>query len=206
MCWSDSRTKWDIQGNPKVFRSSLIGIVEDKKLVRTWGIQRDVTAKAMAEEGKRKAELSLASSEERFRVALKDSPITWIYNPQAYWQHEAIGKTDAEIIGARKAASLLELKRRVLKTGVALRQEVVIPHNGKHYAFDITVEPLLDASGDVVGITGTTMDIAQLREMTDRLQDARDRLAQEKLYRKGRFKLSLGSKKSLDRVRRYSRY
>jgi transcriptional regulator with PAS, ATPase and Fis domain len=156
------------------------------------GIQRDVTEKAMAEEGKRKAELSLASSEERFRVALKDSPITWIYNPQAYWQHEAIGKTDAEIIGAKKAASLLELKRRVLKTGVALRQEVVIPHNGKHYASDITVEPLLDASGDVVGITGTTMDIAQLREMTDRLQDARDRLAQEKLYLEGEIQAELG--------------
>ncbi len=193
----------DIQGNPKVFRSSLIGIVEDEKLLRTWGIQRDVTEKVMAEEGKRKAELSLVSSEERFRVALKDSPVTvfnqdrdlrytWIYNPQAYWQHEAIGKTDAEIIGAKKAASLLELKRRVLKTGIALRQEVVIPHNGKHYAFDITVEPLLDASGDVVGITGASMDIAQLREMTDRLQDARDRLAQEKSYLEGEIQTELG--------------
>src|ERR1035438_9104389 len=33
----------DIHGNPRVFRNSMIGIVESGKLVRTWGIQRDVT-------------------------------------------------------------------------------------------------------------------------------------------------------------------
>ena len=40
----------DIHGNPKVFRNSMIGIVEDRKLVRTWGIQRDVTGQAPLEE------------------------------------------------------------------------------------------------------------------------------------------------------------
>jgi transcriptional regulator with PAS, ATPase and Fis domain len=193
----------DIHGDPKVFRNSMIGIVENGKLVRTWGIQRDVTEQTKAQEGQRKAEQSLVKSEERFRVALKDSPITvfnqdrelrytWIYNPQTYWQQEAIGKTDAEIIGAKKAASLTELKRRVLKTGAALRQEVVIPRNGQSYAFDITVEPLFDGAGKVIGITGASMDIAQLREMTDRLQDARDRLAQEKSYLEGEIQAELG--------------
>jgi len=313
----------DIQGNPKVFRNSLIGIVEDKKLVRTWGIQRDVTEQVKLEDARSRAEKALQESEnhfrllveqasdgifisdargkyldvnsagaemlgytrneilqlslsdilaaeehdrlpaqvasltegatarsewifrrkdgsffpgevsgkqlpdgrlqgilrdiserraseeamrrneERFRVALKDSPITvfnqdrdlrytWIYNPQSYWQQEVIGKTDAEIIGAKKAASLIELKRRVLKTGSALRQEVMIPHNGKSHAFDISVEPLFDASGNVIGITGASMDIAQLREMMDRLQDARDKLAQEKSYLEGEIQSELG--------------
>jgi|CZKH01.1.fsa_nt_gi PAS domain S-box-containing protein len=35
----------DIHGNPKVFLNSMIGIVENGMLVRTWGIQRDVTEK-----------------------------------------------------------------------------------------------------------------------------------------------------------------
>ena len=143
----------------------------------TWGIQRDVTEHANAEEGRSKAERSLVESEERFRVALKDSPITvfnqdrdlrytWIYNPQLYWQLDAIGKTDAEIIGPKKAENLVELKRRVLKTGVAVREDVVIPHEGKNRAFDITIEPLFSADGSVIGITGTSMDIARFREMT----------------------------------------
>jgi PAS domain S-box-containing protein len=193
----------DIRGNPKMFRNSMIGIVESGMLVRTWGIQRDVTEQVKAEEGQRKAEQSLTKSEERFRVALKDSPITvfnqdrdlrytWIYNPQSYWQHESIGKTDAEIVGAKKAANLVELKRRVLKTGTSLRQEVVIPHNGRNDAFDITIEPLFDAGGNVIGITGASMDIARLHEMTDRLQDARDKLVQEKLYLEGEIQTELG--------------
>ena len=313
----------DIQGNAKVFRNSMIGIVENGKLVRTWGIQRDVTEQIKLEEARSRAEQALKESEnhfrllveqaadgifiansqgkyldvnsagaemlgytpaeilklsitdvvipeetaavanererilggqasrnewtfrrkdgsifpgevlgkrlpdgrlqgivrdiserkaaekamrqneERFRVALKDSPITvfnqdrdlrytWIYNPRTYWQQEVIGKTDAEIIGAKRAAGLVELKRRVLKTGVAVRQEVLIPHNGKSEAFDITVEPLFDSTGNVVGITGASMDIAHLREVTDRLQDARDKLAQEKSYLEEQIQAELG--------------
>jgi PAS domain S-box-containing protein len=163
---------------------------------RLQGILRDISERRQAEEAMRR-------NEERFRVALKDSPITvfnqdcelrytWIYNPQLYWQHEAVGKTDAEILGAKKAASLTELKRRVLKTGVAVRKEVAIPHDGRSYAFDITVEPLFDEAGKVIGITGASTDIAQLREMTDRLQDARDKLAQEKSYLEGEIQAELG--------------
>jgi transcriptional regulator with GAF, ATPase, and Fis domain len=174
-------------------------------LVRTWGIQRDVTEHVRAEEGRSKAERSLAESEARFRMALKDSPITvfnqdrdlrytWIYNPQSYWQDGALGKTDAEILGAKKAESLIGLKRRVLKTSAAVREDVVIPYDGKNRAFDIMIEPLFGADGSVVGITGTSMDIARFREMADRLQNARDKLAHEKSYLESEIKTELGFK------------
>lgn len=193
----------DICGNPKTFLNSMIGIVEEGKLLQTWGIQRDITERVAIEEARKKAEQAMRISEERFRVALKDSPImifnqdrnlryTWIYNPHLYWLHEAIGKTDEEIVGAKKAARLDELKRKVLKSGVALREEVVIPHDGKNFACDITIEPLFDADGNVMGITGASMDIAQLREIADRLQDARDKLLQEKSYLEGEIQAELG--------------
>ena len=160
------------------------------------GIARDVTEK-------RRAELGLLESEQRFRVALKDSPITvfshdrnlrytWIYNPQLPWQEEAIGKTDSELLGTKKARSLVELKLRALKTGAALREEVAIFSEGKLLAFDVAVEPLFDANGTVVGITGTSVDIARLRDMTDRLQDARDKLLQEKSYLESEIQEELG--------------
>jgi transcriptional regulator with PAS, ATPase and Fis domain len=174
------------------------GEVSGKQLPdgRMQGILRDISERRQAEEAMRQ-------SEERFRVALKDSPITvfsqdrelrytWIYNPQLYWQHDAIGRTDAEIIGPKKAAGLADLKRRVLKTGTASREEVVIPNEGKSYALDLTIEPLFDANGSVIGITGAAMDIARLRELTDRLQDARDRLAQEKSYLESEIQTELG--------------
>jgi PAS domain S-box-containing protein len=120
----------------------------------------DITARKRAEE-------ALRQSEERFRVALKDSPITvfnqdqelrytWLYNPLLYWQQEVVGKTDDEILGVKKSAALTELKQRVLKTGAAVREEVAIPQNGNRYVFDMTVEPLFDGNHKVVGITGAS--------------------------------------------------
>jgi PAS domain S-box-containing protein len=170
------------------------------------GMAHDVTEKRMAELARTKAELSLVESEERFRVALKDSPVTvfnqdldlrytWIYNPQLYWQRDVIGKTDHEIVGPKKAAGLVDLKRRVLRSGVALREDVEIAHEGKKYAFDITIEPLFGADGSVIGITGASMDIARFREMADRLEDARDKLAQEKSYLESEIQTELGFEK-----------
>jgi formate hydrogenlyase transcriptional activator len=163
---------------------------------RLQGIVRDVTERKQAEE-------ILRQSEERFRVALKDSPImvfnqdrdlryTWIYNPQICWQESALGKTDEEILGQRKAAHLTEMKRRVMRERKSVRAEVAISHNGKSYAFEKTIEPLFDANGDVAGITGACMDIARLHELAEQLQDARDRLVQEKSYLESEIQSELG--------------
>ena len=313
----------DVAGNAKVFRNNILGIVENGALVRTWGIQRDVTEQWRLEEGRKKAEealrkseshfralveqasdgifiadangryidvntagaemlgytreellqLSIADvvtkdeieripvevarfaggaiarsdwkflrkdgsvfpgevcgkqlpdgrlqgivrdmterkqaedetrrSEERFRVALKDSPITvfnqdrdlrytWIYNPQLYWPHEVIGKTDDEILGRSRANALTTVKQRVLTSGVPQQQDVTIPHNGRSYVFDMTIEPLFDSGGNTIGITGACVDIARLQEMTDRLQAAKDKLAREKSYLESEIESELG--------------
>jgi len=160
------------------------------------GILRDTTERHRAEEEMRR-------NEERFRVALKDSPITvfnqdrdlrytWIYNPQLYWQHDVLGKTDEDVIGPRRAAILTAIKKRVLTSGIAAREEVAVPDNGKSFIFDITIEPLFDHEHNVVGITGACMDIARLREMADHLQEAKDKLAQEKMYLEREIQTELG--------------
>ena len=42
----------DVHGNRKIFRNSLIGIIENGNLVRTWGIQRDVTEQVRLEKAR----------------------------------------------------------------------------------------------------------------------------------------------------------
>src|SRR5260370_27109805 len=49
----------DIHGNPKIFLNSMIGTVENGMLVRTWGIQRDITEKVKLEESRKLAEEAL---------------------------------------------------------------------------------------------------------------------------------------------------
>jgi PAS domain S-box-containing protein len=53
----------DILGNPKVFLNSMIGIVENGKLVRTWGIQRDITERVRLENANKQAEQALRESQ-----------------------------------------------------------------------------------------------------------------------------------------------
>jgi formate hydrogenlyase transcriptional activator len=178
--------------------SVFLGEVLGKRLPdgRLQGIVRDVSER-------KRLEQELRQSEERFRVALKGSPVTvftqdrdlrytWIYNPQLYWQQESLGKTDAEILGQKKAAKLISPKEKVLRTGTPIREEVSISHDGKRHAFDITIEPILDPDGTVAGITGACMDIARLRALADSLQDDKHRLAREKSYLESEIETELG--------------
>jgi PAS domain S-box-containing protein len=191
----DVRTEWMIRRKDG---SYFPGEVAGRRLPngQVQGIVCDMTER-------RRVEQELRRNEERFRVALMDSPITvfnqdrdlrytWMYNPHPYCQHDVLGKTDEEVLGKKKAAVLTALKSRVLKNGTSAREDVVIQVHDSSYVFDITVEPLFDTQGNVVGITGASVDIARLRDMADRLQASHDQIAREKAYLETEIKRELG--------------
>src|SRR5208283_3746983 len=56
----------------------------------------------------------------------------------------------------------------------------------------VTIEPLMDAERNVIGITGASTDIARFRALVDRLHATKEKLAQEKLYLEGEIETELG--------------
>jgi PAS domain S-box-containing protein len=142
------------------------------------------------------------SDEQRFRIALKHSPIilfghdrklryTWMYNPNPKFGNTAaqiIGRTDAELLTPARARQLTSLKRRVLKSGKAVRKEVAIPMEGQTLYYDLTVEPLHDATGGVIGLACATFDITERIGLENALKESQRRYATaERLAMLGHF-------------------
>jgi PAS domain S-box-containing protein len=124
---------------------------------------------------RKKVEEALRVSEERFRIALKNSPITvfhqdsnlhytWRYNSVNGCDSDAvIGQTDFEMFNHQEAQHLTEFKQQVLLTKLGKRLEISFTLNGQIVYKDLNIEPLLDQAGKVIGITGVCIDITQER-------------------------------------------
>jgi PAS domain S-box-containing protein len=154
---------------------------ERGKLVGFLRVVHNTTERKCAEE-------ALRVSEERLRVAIKNSPITlltqdldlrctWIHNSsRGFDLDDVLGKRDEELIGRENAQIVAPLKRSVLETGIGRREEITFDVDGRNLTYDITVEPLRDAEGRVTGITVASIDITERKEVELALQRSHDEL------------------------------
>ncbi len=106
----------DRYGNPKIFLNSMIGTMEDGKLVRVWGIRRDITEKVKLEESRREAEEALRENvaqlqavTEELRLAKERLSEEKLYLEEAIDTELGFG----EIIG--RSGALKEVMRKVAK-------------------------------------------------------------------------------------------
>jgi len=148
---------------------------------RMMGVCRDVTLR-------RQREMELALQSERLRVALsaerrvvfhqdRDLRFTWVANPTlGATEADIVGRTDAEVLGERNAREVVAIKRRVMRTGRGIRQEVRV-RRGEHEGwFDLVVEPSRDADGRVNGVVCGATDITERRRDREALELSRRRL------------------------------
>lgn len=125
-------------------------------------------------------EQALRESEGRLHIALQGTLVTvyqqdrelrytWMHNPMdVYTLEEIIGKTDAELLPSDEAAYLTELKQSVLESGIAIQQEIKATGKaGTHY-FDLRIEPLRNEHGNIIGVTGASIDVTERRELENR--------------------------------------
>lgn len=127
------------------------------------------------------AEEALRLSEERFRVALKNSSImvfnqdaelryTWVHNESVIQVDKPmVGNADAELFSPEESDRLTQIKARVLMTGTGLRQEIAIKSRGQKCFFDLTVEPVKDTTGQITGITGAAMEVTERKRLEEEI-------------------------------------
>lgn len=77
---------------------------------------------------------------------------------------EIIGRTDADILPSDIAASIVGVKREVLATGQSRDAELRVDSEDGVRWYDLHMEPLRDASGDVVGLTCAAVEITERKE------------------------------------------
>jgi PAS domain S-box-containing protein len=81
-----------------------------------------------------------------------------------------LGKTDADLLPPEDAEWLIKIKRRVLANGEGEQQEFQIGLGGDVHFYDLTIEPLRDSSGQVVGITSAAVDITEHKRAQERFR------------------------------------
>jgi PAS domain S-box-containing protein len=137
----------------------------------------DITGQIMARE-------ALRMSEERFRVALKHSPVmvfaqdldfrfTWVFNapPGA---DGLLGNTINDHLMAEDVVELAAIKREVLTTQCSRRHEIAGNFQGGERCMDVWYEPMLDEQGVVTGLVGAALDITEERKLQAALRLARE--------------------------------
>lgn len=140
----------------------------------SYGVVLDVTA-----------EQQLRESEARFRMTLKNAPITvatldrdlrytWIYNTRHGFSADMVlGRRPDELIPADDAAELMDLLQRVLDTGQPEVREVSGETQGRPWHYSDYVEPVLDAAGRIQGLNVAMIEITERKEAEAALRNAK---------------------------------
>jgi PAS domain S-box-containing protein len=138
-------------------------------------------------EKRKKAEEALRESEARFRLSLRNAPVSvaaqnldlkflWAYNQRTIDPADVVGKNDFDIFAVQDAEKLVALKRSVIKTGNDYRGQMWLTSNGKRVFLDLILEPIKDAAGNITGVGIATVDLTQQKLLEESLELEKDKL------------------------------
>ena len=137
---------------------------------------------------RKKLETSLKESEERFLLALKNTPVMvatldrdlrfmWVYNLQAGYRPEnLIGKPFGTGMTFENKEELLGRLNQVVEQGKPVRMEVKATGPAGDRVFDFYIEPKRKETGEIEGVSFTALNITERTRAQEALRSAMARL------------------------------
>ncbi|HSE61924.1 MAG TPA: ATP-binding protein [Candidatus Saccharimonadales bacterium] len=183
----------DVHGNPRIFRNSLVGVMEDGFVLRAWGTQHDITEQYLVHQ-------ALAQSQERLGLALAASRLgMWEWNlttGELLWSDqlkELFGLAPTDSISYEKYQKLLHPQdrarmRKVIREAMKTGKEYEVEHravwadNSEHWVLG-RGKAILE-NGKPVLMIGTSMSLddskraAELEEINLKLKEQQEQLVE----------------------------
>ncbi|RJP17998.1 MAG: PAS domain S-box protein [Candidatus Abyssobacteria bacterium SURF_5] len=86
-----------------------------------------------------------------------------------------LGKTDADLFPPEQARHIMEIKRRVLETGIEAHEETSVTIAGANYFYYKDAFPIRDRNGDITGLACACLNITELRRAEEALRESEER-------------------------------
>jgi diguanylate cyclase (GGDEF)-like protein/PAS domain S-box-containing protein len=166
-----SGTTIDVHYNASVYRDS------DGNVAGVFAAARDVTARNRAEASARRLAAIVESSDDAIIAKTLDGTVlTW--NPGAqrlygYPAEEMVGRSITMLVPPDRQEEWRDVMRRVARGEHVRHLETRrVPRQGPPLDISLSVSPILDSSGEVVGVSTIARDITERKQAEQQLQAA----------------------------------
>lgn len=166
----------DANGKDRYFLNNFVGIVESGLLLRAWGTQRDITeTKSASEATARLAAIVVSSEDAIISLDLSGTITSWNIGASkmfGYKSEEVLGRAHSMLMPHDRKDEAAEILRRIRREENVEHFETVRRRkDGSDIFVSLTVSPIRNAEGNVIGVSKIVRDITERKRIEEAIHE-----------------------------------